>query len=594
MTRTTSLVPRTSAVSLTQLVTAGVSVASAIRPFAGGPPGPSFDMSAADSTITSIVTAPGLYGNVTTVGISPYAPAFAFGDFQSAPGTGASTQIEVTFSPPVLQATVTVQDPTFVGNKIVARDSSGVIIASISVPGSGIPGVNVPFTQLLSGPVARITLIPAAADYVAYNLSIVSAVKSAACKVNVTTYAQFALPWGPTQYDHIPKTMKQKGCALTSITMGLSAFGSTLSPGDVNELLKGAGSGYFTRGGGVMWNSDVITASNGTMSYEQIQDTTQLRRAICAGMPVIVGVKLDPPFSASNPGHFVLITKRAPDGSYTIQDPATGGERPLSDYAAFVLRGAIHPRGQRVPTSDVATTLLHTAPKIAPWIARSNILLAATEEVGIGATNASIDVTDPSGNRTTANITAGDVFTIPGSYGLTDRLDDDESGAVDSSVSAQVILPGAPNGTYHVRIVPTSTQADSVLIYGLSSIANSPQSSMLPYSLSAGAPLAFDLTVGSGALLSISPVSQGFVTLSYVCDKTYRVRNTNGLALALRYELDHTPETGDLLVPARTGSALYGELFFTTTSAVDARLFDGPLLLQTAENAHRTCTPDPQ
>jgi hypothetical protein len=222
-------------------------------------------------------------------------------------------------------------------------------------------------------------------------------------------------------------------------------------------------------------------------------------------------------------------------------------------------------------------------------VAHLSVVTASTEEVGFGAATASIDVTDPSGNHSTANAKGDDVFNIPGSYGSTDGLDDDEFGAVDSNLSAQVILPGAPNGTYRVRVIPTSARPDSVMIYGLSSIAKVPQTTTLPYSLSGGAALTFDVTVGNAAAISIAPVSKGFVSLTYICGKTYSVRNTNGLPLTLQYETIHGRHDGAVVVPARTGTPPYGEAFFTTTSGVGVNLFDGTLLLQSADNGHNSC-----
>ncbi len=302
-------------------------------------------------------------------------------------------------------------------------------------------------------------------------------------------------------------------------------------------------------------------------------------------------MKFDDPTHPDTPGHFVLVTKRFADGSYRVQDPGPGAanEHPLSDFPRFQLRGAIHLSGTHIPTSDMPVTALRANPLLPSWLSRSNVLTATTEEVGFVATNASIDVTDSSGNHVTSNVAGGDISNIPGSFGFADRLDDDESGAVDSNVSAQVILVGAANGRYRVRVTPTSAQPDSALIYGLSNIANAPQTTLLPYSVGGGASVTFDVTVGDAASIFIAPVSQGFVTLTYVCGKTYSVRNTNGLPLTLQYATVHGPHGGVVVVPARTGTSPYGEAFFTTQSAVGVDLFDGTVLLQSADNGHNSC-----
>ncbi len=107
----------------------------------------------------------------TTWSIAPFAVGNPFGDFQSQPGTGVSQPISITFSQPILSATVTAVDPTFAGNQVQGF-LAGALVSSQAFAFSGTPGVNVPDTKTVPGPVDRIDLIPAPADYVAYSASI--------------------------------------------------------------------------------------------------------------------------------------------------------------------------------------------------------------------------------------------------------------------------------------------------------------------------------------------------------------------------------------------------------------------------------------
>ena len=117
------------------------------------------------------VPSPGTYCNVS-VGISPFATGGPFGGFQSKPGTGVMLPITVTFSPPVTSVSVTALDPDFPGNRMDAFDTSGAPIGSASFTGDGTPGVFTTSTVTLTGAgIARVVLVPAPAEYVAYNLS---------------------------------------------------------------------------------------------------------------------------------------------------------------------------------------------------------------------------------------------------------------------------------------------------------------------------------------------------------------------------------------------------------------------------------------
>lgn len=109
-----------------------------------------------------------------TVNVSPFSapPQNIGGTFTSQSGTGASSTITITFSLSVDTVNATVYDPTFSGNMMVAYDSTGAQIGSVSFAFTGMPGDNVPDLEtIIAHGIRRIDLIPAAADYVSYDVS---------------------------------------------------------------------------------------------------------------------------------------------------------------------------------------------------------------------------------------------------------------------------------------------------------------------------------------------------------------------------------------------------------------------------------------
>ena len=94
------------------------------------------------------------------------------GTFQSKQGTGASLAIGITFGAPVTTVSATIYDPTYAGNRMVAYDSTGLVLGTAYFLYSGVPGVNLPNGRTVSHEgISRVVLFPAAGDYVAYDAS---------------------------------------------------------------------------------------------------------------------------------------------------------------------------------------------------------------------------------------------------------------------------------------------------------------------------------------------------------------------------------------------------------------------------------------
>jgi hypothetical protein len=115
------------------------------------------------------VTGPGQFCGLT-VDISPFQTGGAFGGFQSDVGTGASNPITITLSAPINWVSIVILDPDFNGNMMRAYDAQGTLVSEVDFPSDGTPGVLTQSSQGTGGGnIVRVELIPAPADYVAYD-----------------------------------------------------------------------------------------------------------------------------------------------------------------------------------------------------------------------------------------------------------------------------------------------------------------------------------------------------------------------------------------------------------------------------------------
>jgi len=191
---------------------------------------------------------------------------------------------------------------------------------------------------------------------------------AAECQTNVTRLSQGDRRWAANLYDHSStSTIKQEGCALTSLTMALNNAGVSTDPGSLNTFMAATDMDYS--GSIVNWGPATHDASGGTLRFhaQRIDSTADFQTAkqyldtnVCQQHhPVIVGVNLD---SNGTPGHYVLITGKQND-DYTIADPGFA-KTTLSEYNnKFVTRGFVaDPPGDlselNLAMGDVAETLL--------------------------------------------------------------------------------------------------------------------------------------------------------------------------------------------------------------------------------------------
>lgn len=129
------------------------------------------------------------------------------------------------------------------------------------------------------------------------------------------------------------RTIRQAGCFMTSMTMAASRItgDTSLNPAVANQRIRAAG-GYSGSNlnapraaealGMRMTSRDAVTPGN------QQRMITNLDRSLEQGRPVVAGVDYKGGSSSgvSNADHFVTITGRNADGSYSAIDPAGGRE----------------------------------------------------------------------------------------------------------------------------------------------------------------------------------------------------------------------------------------------------------------------------
>jgi hypothetical protein len=102
--------------------------------------------------------------------ITPYYTGGAFGGFQSVPGSGYQVTITVTLPCPAERVEVTILDPDFPDNLLIAY-AQGVEVGRTGFNHDLMPGVFTRDTQTLAAPgITSLELVPDPADYIAYDL----------------------------------------------------------------------------------------------------------------------------------------------------------------------------------------------------------------------------------------------------------------------------------------------------------------------------------------------------------------------------------------------------------------------------------------
>ena len=122
-------------------------------------------------------------------------------------------------------------------------------------------------------------------------------------------------------------------------------------------------------------------------------------------------------------------------------------------------------------------------------------------------------------------------------------------------------------------------------------ITTVPVGCTLPVSLTVtvigGSSAAADITVPCTAIT----VAPGTLRLTYICGRTFRVRNTNDATLAVNWDVAGTADAGVLSLPARPLTGAFSETFFETTEPGTTRLFYQGNQADVKANGGFVCTP---
>ena len=129
------------------------------------------------------------------------------------------------------------------------------------------------------------------------------------------------------------ETIGQAGCAITSASMVLAAYGVDVDPERLNQYLN-THAGY-TPNGYVYWEKAAETAPYGQVekAYEDVPNYALLDQQLLAGNPVIVRLKL-----RNGTPHFVVVVGKE-GWNYLIRDPARSpsyGVYPLKDLTDHI------------------------------------------------------------------------------------------------------------------------------------------------------------------------------------------------------------------------------------------------------------------
>lgn len=528
--------------------------------------------------------------------IDPWASADAFlehgATFQSDPGHGQSRDIFISFVEPVQKVEITAHDVTWGGNRVTVYDSTGLVLKDELLPGNNTPGVYSTAVVTAAAPdtgagITTVKLATVVGEYIAYSMK-VQFKKDNGCKVPATLYGQGTIgsTWRDSIYDGGPKKIWNLGCALTSMAMGMSAHGTIIDPGQLNHLMKITPGGFD--GTKVTWETDIIAASKSSankLTMNRFTSRDEMKKQICAGNPVIVGVK--PKEDTTNrghfyPGHWVLVNEVKPDGSFYIQDPAGNGSiRPLTDYTGTQwVKGAIVKRpAAPAPTVNMRSTVLAT-------VAASEPL--PTPLLNISARRAGVTVTATDGTSSVVGGSGPDTAGIPGSIVATEGIDDDvDTLSLDTSLLYTVSVPAVTGAQYSVEVLPRRLGLDTLLINMPSSTGTDQEVQLLPYFGVPGRPVQFMVSVTPDGMAGTRTVTGGVFIVPF-CGLKHEIINVNSTPVEASYLIEETGETGTVTLAARGAKQFFSLTELTTTTRGTLRLtVNGKVIARMA--ARTTC-----
>lgn len=158
---------------------------------------------------------------------------------------------------------------------------------------------------------------------------------------------------------------------------------------------------------------------------------------------------------------------------------------------------------------------------------------------------------------------------------------------------------GALNGArVEAGGVSTLTGADGSytiagVLAGASSVSltTAPTGCTLP--VAAGVAVSAGLTSTLDIAVDCAPpvITTAGMVLTYMCGKTFRVRNPNDAVVTVEWNTAGSGESGSLILPARPMGSGFSETFFDTVGIATVRLLYNGALVQTKANGNFPCVP---
>ena len=403
------------------------------------------------------------------------------------------------------------------------------------------------------------------------------------CEVPVPTqfrYRQGDPRWGSDQYDsRVGKTMRGKGCAVTSLALALSFAGASVTPGELNavgsqEIPSSSGGRRllgFDGFGSVTWGPLTRAGSADRVRFRDFRSASRgaLRRSICEDrLPVIAWVP-------SNPAHFVAVISapaREEDtldlGRFGIHDPGFDGST-LASYGTFETRGTVRTRstGAQLQTPTVERSVAVVDDSVGVSLSGAGLLLLVTDQANrrVGTTGRGAAILED----------------LPGSYAFLDENpgDDDATTSSDEPKVMQVHYRASSNAAHAITVDALAEWTGTVRLYVAHDSAGG-GANVFPFQARAGQRFRFVVlvdptTANRNIIQRVDAQAPRPYQLTALCGTRFRVRNRSDNEVTATWDVYGTTERGSLQLPPRASETEFSEAIFSTVARGTVRLFVG-------------------
>ncbi len=403
------------------------------------------------------------------------------------------------------------------------------------------------------------------------------------CTVPVTDYKQNQSPWGGVLYAGLPNLyFRDKGCAVTSLTILLAAAGLAVDPRIAHSRMLQSDQAFWPDGS-VVWPAAVRAISENAFVWRSYQNSQASPRPaiatqVCSGNPMIVQVP-----SRTRRFHFVVVN-RAPrfgagDSALTafgISDPGSRTGSTLSSYGQILgLRGVVRP---------IAPSSASMRGSVRALVSQ----VSAAEELTIHAVGLYFVITDALGRRVGKMGADSMAFEeIPGSGFEDDVGPDDHADTLGTPMphhrAFEATLPVEGSQILTIHAIADTTLPASIAFLGVSrERAQGPQQvNVFPVAITKGQKLSWRLTYDADTTHAMSIVRTDAAAtrpyqLTALCGTRFRVRNRVDGETVATWDVYGTSESGTLTLPARPWGMRtakeYSETVFETVRRGTVRL----------------------